>query len=137
MGKKEALESFEFKINELKAELKKTMSEMISLKMGSTVRELLDQYEIKGEVAHISWDFYPESDDEGGTVWYPEGIELEIDGTSIEMSDHEIERKSKYSDMVYAYDLSEDMNELLNDISNTLYEADVTSLTINLFGGEE
>jgi len=137
LGKKEALENFEVKIKELKAELKKTMSEMISLKMGSVIKGLLAQYEVEGEVANIQWDFYPESDDEGGTIWYPEGIELEVDGNYIEMSDLVVERKSKWSDSVYEHDLAEDMNELLNDISNTFYEADVTSLTINLLREEE
>lgn len=132
MSKEQALESFEAKIKELKAELKKTMTELISLKLGGTVAELLSQYGFVSGTAHISWDFYPEGDDEGGTDYWPEGISLEIDGIDIGMEGYEVERKSKYSDTIYDYCLSDDMQELICDLSGTLYEADVTSLTVNL-----
>ena len=123
-------------IKEIKEELTSKIAELVSLKSQEVVSTLLSSYGITGKVAELEWEFYPEGDDEGGTVYYPEGLSLTVDGEDIDMYDYEMQRKSKYSDYVGTYNLHEDINDFINDLSGQLQEAGVEDLTINILGEE-
>jgi hypothetical protein len=126
------IKSLQEVIDGIKGELKVKMSELISLKSQEVITAALAAYGITGKVAEIEWDFYPEGDDEGGTVYCPEGLSLTVDGEEIDMYDYEMKRKSKWSDYIGSYNLHEDINDFINDMSSEMHSAGVESLTINL-----
>lgn len=130
----EQIKSLEEQIEDLRAELKVKIAEVVGIKSQSLLKSVLAQYGIQGSVALLAWSFYPEGDDEGGTVWYPEGIELTVDGKEVDMGAYVTQRKSRYTDILYDYGLGEDIDEFIHGLSSQLYEADVTKLEIKIGG---
>lgn len=126
------------KVDELKSEMSAAISEIVSIKSQSIVKAILDQFNIKGKEAKLTWEFYPESDDEGGTVWYPEYLKLFVDGEKIDMDEHYVKRKSKYSDNYYEDSLDEVIREdFIYDLKEELHSQGVEQLVINISDGEE
>jgi hypothetical protein len=116
----------------LENELRNTISEQISLDLTNDVNGLFKQYGITGDLVTISWEFHPESDDEGGTDWYPSYITLSVDGEEIEMKKKVINKKSTWSDSYYDYSLDEEINELICDWRDDLHKHDVESLLVRI-----
>jgi hypothetical protein len=116
----------------LENELRNTISEQISLDLTNDVNGLFKQYGITGDLATISWEFHPESDDEGGTDWYPSYITLSVDGEEINMEKKVLNKKSKWSDSHYNYSLDEEINELICDWRDDLHKHDVESLLVRI-----
>jgi hypothetical protein len=116
----------------LENELRNTISEQISLDLTNDVNGLFEQYGIKGDLATISWEFHPESDDEGGTDWYPSYITLSVDGEEIEMKEKVANKKSSWSDSYYDYSLDEEIHELICEWRDDLHRYDVESLLVRI-----
>ena len=112
----------------LEEELKNTVSEQIAITLTDKANGLFEQYGIKGETAKITWEFHPESDDEGGTDWWASYVQLFVDGERIETEEKIVNRKSSYSDRYYDCALSDELSELINDHSSDLYQYDIESL---------
>lgn len=125
------------KVDELKSEMSAAISEIVSIKSQSIVKAILDQFGIVGKEAKLTWEFYPESDDQGGTVWYPEDLQLFVDGENIDMDNHVVKRKSKYSDNFYEESLDEVIREdFIYDLKEELHSQGVEQLVIDITGEE-
>lgn len=110
----------------LEAELKKTVVAQVEAELKEKLEIALSQTEIK--ITKISWDFYPESDDEGGSVYYPEGVSIYNEDGYMDDEDFEgieIKEKSKYSDTVYSYDVYDYVRDTVSEFSSDLYDYDI------------
>lgn len=106
----------------LEEALKETVTEMVTKDIKDAISTSLENANIK--ITDISWDFYPESDDEGGSVYYPEGLLISTE-EDIDPDDFIIKVKSKYSDAVYEEALRDVVMEILCDNSSDLYDFDI------------
>lgn len=116
----------------LENELKETVTKLISSQLNSSLRELFLEYGLSGEEAILTWEFHPESDDEGGTDWHPSYFNLDVDGESVEMGELTVNKKSKWSDTFYDYTLDEEMHEFIYDWKEDLYNNGVKKLIIRM-----
>lgn len=126
----------------LEEELSLVVSKLASVKI---TKEVLSQLktglnDLPFTQLNLEWDFYPESDDEGGSVYYPSDLNIETDihnealekfGVD-EIDDFPIKVKSNYSEQIYDYNLRDVLMEILCDYSSDLYEYNVHSITIDL-----
>jgi hypothetical protein len=116
----------------LEAELSKTVSEQISQELSKKLNETFDEFGIKGELAIISWEFHPESDDEGGTDWYPSYITLKVDGEDIDMEEIKINKKPNWSEKYFDFALDEEINDLVHEWSDDLHKHGVEELIVEI-----
>lgn len=116
----------------LENELKKTVTELISQQLANDLKVAFEEYKLTGEVATISWEFHPESDDEGGTDWHPSYFTLEIDGEDIEMEEISVNKKSKWSESYYDYTLDEEVHELIYDWKDDLYKNNIEKIVVKI-----
>lgn len=119
----------------LQKELSKVVQEQIETSMKNDIRELFNQYGINGKTVDIDWEFHPESDDEGGTIWFPSYINVSVDGKTIDTEEYTTKRKSNWSDDIYEYYLGEDISEMIHDWREDLYDNGIDEITVSL-GGE-
>lgn len=116
------IEQLKIMRTELESQTKKVVTEIVMHELKEALEEPLKEAGI--EVTSISWDFYPESDDEGGANYYPEGVEIFTVG-GIDLEGIIIKEKSKYSDTVYETDVEEWIREQLSNYSSDLYDYDI------------
>ena len=132
------VEDLQARREELQKELKLVLQELSSIKI---TEEALSQLggglnDLPFTQLNLEWDFYPESDDEGGSIYYPTGLSIshngKLEGYGVDdIEDFPVKVKSRYSDTIYDYELRDVLMEILCDYSSDLYEYDVDSITIN------
>lgn len=133
----ETTKNLELKIQELRTELKAEIRRVLEGALSPLITELLAQFGLAGEVAVITWDFEEDSDDEGGTVWYPYNIKVAIDGHQYNMDElAPVKRHSKYNkEALYDYYLDEDLNDVINSFKGQLIDLGINEkLTIKIGG---
>lgn len=111
----------------LESALKEVVSQIVEIEIKESIQEPLKKAGI--EVVRISWEFYPESDDEGGSNYYPEGIEIfnvdgvldedDLDGITI----HEVRSYGEYDTEILEY-----VHEKIMDYSSDLYDYDINEI---------
>jgi hypothetical protein len=116
----------------LEKELKNTVTGLISQKLTSKLKTLFQEFKLEGEIATISWEFHPESDDEGGTDWYPSYVTLEVDEETIEIEEVTVNKKSKYSSDFYDHQLDDEIHDMLYDWKEDLHKNNVEKITVKL-----
>jgi hypothetical protein len=119
------IKSLEEKLKALRAELKKEILKVIEDGVSDLVTETLAQFGITGEVAVITWDFEDESDDEGGTDYWPTGYELSVNGENIDIDEFDEEDE----DDIYLRDY---LADILCSYQEDLYSEYVTSIDVKL-----
>lgn len=126
----------------LEEELSLVVSELASIKITEEVLSQLktELNDLPFTQLNLEWEFYPESDDEGGSVYYPSDLNIETDihnevlekfGVD-DIDDFLIKMKSNYSEQIYDYALRDVLMEILCDYSSDLYDYSVRSITIDL-----
>lgn len=104
----------------LEKELKKTVVKMVTMDIKKEIR---DSFKDKGvTIKDVSWDFYPESDDEGGAYYYTEGLSI----TTVEDFDaDEFKLEIEHYGTIYEESVQEIIRDILNESSSDLYEYDI------------
>lgn len=113
----------------LESELEKVIVKDITTELKEVIGDVLKKTDIKLE--RVSWEFHPESDDEGGVDYWPSYVQVFASTGEIEEDSDEsieIKVKSEYSDYVYTYDLFEFITEQLHEHSSDLYEYDIEEI---------
>lgn len=123
----------------LEEELKLVVKELAAIKITKDILLNLDVNNVPFTQLNVEWDFYPESDDEGGSVYYPSISNIETDigdkvleELEIEINEFPIKIKYSWSDTIYESTLGDLVSEILSEYSSDLYEYDVYSISIDL-----
>ena len=104
----------------LEKELKDIVTEIVLYNLKNELQKPLSDAGI--EVTSIEWDFYPESDDEGGSIYYPSGLEINtVDNKDLEG----VTIKEVYYGDEYDTDVDEFIREKLSYYSSDLYDYDI------------
>lgn len=112
----------------LEAELSKVVVEIVTTDIKSQLNEELAKSPVK--ISRLSWDFYPESDDEGGSDWYVCDLSAyDENGDYIETEEIEIEKIS-YDGKPYMYNLRDVLSDFMSDYSSDLYDEDITEIIL-------
>ena len=120
----------------LEEELKKTVVETVFTKLKNELETPLKEAGV-GNLTSISWEYYPESDDEGGSVYYPNYIQVFVDGEALENIDNEddeqerifIKHKPSWGKSVYEESIEEFITGVLCDYRSDLYDYDIEEIT--------
>lgn len=110
----------------LEKELKEVVVEICLIDIEKDITNLIKEHELGIEVEDISWEFYPENNDEGGAYYFVEGLHINL--TNNEEADEVIIQNSWGSET-----LTEIIRETLNEYSEDLYEYGVHNI---IFRGE-
>lgn len=119
---------------QLEAELRSTVVKLVS----EGVKNMLTT-ELKGfavdvsKVKSVSWDFYYESDDQGGTDPYMESISINmVDGEEeLYLDEITVEKVSSWSGDKYEVSLGEELNELFYEFKNDLHDYGIEEIELN------
>lgn len=117
----------------LEKELGKVVERIVTISIIEDVNGLLQEENLKKKelkIKSISWDFYPESDDEGGSVYYPEGVTVELE--SGEEANEIIVDEQKYR----GESLTDMIHEFIIEYSEDLYECDIYNLDFEKESGD-
>lgn len=79
-------------------------------------------------ISRITWDFYPESDDEGGTNWHTNDICVYGEDEEIDMD--EITITQTYSSGTYDVELRDIIYDVLAEYRDDLYEQYITEIDL-------
>lgn len=110
---------------QLQAELNKTITELVTAGLRQSVKELFETAGITNAVS-LNWDFYPESDDEGGSVWYVDYVSVTFDGEEIDLEEATVKRESWRKDgTFYEYSVYDELRDIMSEFSGDLYDQDI------------
>lgn len=112
----------------LETELSKVVVELCFTDLKKDMNELFEEYKVEPKPTDVTWSFHGEYDDEGGTTYYPNNVTIYADGEEIDMSKYKINKKSKWSDTFYDYELNEELHELICEYREDLYEHDIEDI---------
>jgi hypothetical protein len=118
--------------SQLQSELNKTVTELVTTGLKASVKELFALAGVTN-AQRISWDFYPESDDEGGSNWYVTDIYVSFDGEGedIDLEEVTIQRESWRKDgTFYEYSVYDELRDIMSDFSSDLYDQDITDIEL-------
>lgn len=104
----------------LEAEMKKVDLAILDAELVPRVSAFLKKEGVEG-VSSVTWEFYPESDDEGGTDWFIGGIALLNANKDLAEWDDEEEEEESVTDKLYY---------VLSDYSDVLNKYDIEELKI-------
>lgn len=116
----------------LETELRATVKELISVELK---RELFDLINSQGIVlddkpTKITWEFHPESDDEGGTDWWISYVQLHGENDLIDAEEITFMKKYSWSGNEYEASLDEEIREILTDWRDDLYRHGVEEILL-------
>lgn len=114
----------------LEAELKKVIENLLFDGIKKDVNELLAEAGVQNAV-EISWEFHPESDDEGGTSWYFEYISIETKDGFLDLDDYEIKKESWKKDGTF-FDvcLRDELSDVMYDYRDDLFKYHFDSVSL-------
>lgn len=104
----------------LQDELDKTISELVTRDLRKEINELFTKAQINNALS-VHWEFYPESDDEGGTVWYTNDIYVKFDGEEIDLYKTTYKEESWRKGTYYNTLVGDSLSEILSEYSDDLY----------------
>lgn len=111
----------------LESGLKEVVSQIVEIEIKESIQEPLKTAGIK--VVKIAWEFYPESDDEGGTNYYPEHVQVfNVDGGIDEDDLDGIMIKDVRSYGTYDTEVLEFIHDILCNHSSDLYDCDIEEI---------
>ncbi|ALS22122.1 hypothetical protein [Paenibacillus naphthalenovorans] len=114
----------------LEKELAKVVTELCFTGLRDEINKVFEEYNIEPKPTKIKWDFCGEYDDEGGTTYYPNNIAVYTNGEKVEIDNYTINKKSKWSDSYYDYELGEELHEVICDYRHDLYEHDIEEIDL-------
>jgi hypothetical protein len=114
----------------LQEELDKTISELVTNGLRQSVNELFELAGVTNAIS-MNWDFYPESDDEGGSVWYVDSLNVNFDGEEIDLEEATVKRESWRKDgTFYEYSLYDELRDIMSDFSSDLYSQYIVDIDL-------
>lgn len=115
--------------NQLQTELNKVIHEQVTTGLKESLKLNLKDSDVN--ITRLSWDFYPESDDEGGSVWYTSDLSAQDEnGEYIELEEIKVEQLSWNKEYTYESDLRDILSEILHDYSRDLYDQYITEIEL-------
>lgn len=115
---------------QLQAELNKTVTELVTASLRQSVKELFALAGITNATG-LNWDFYPESDDEGGSVWYVDYVNASFEGEEVDLEEVTVQRESWRKDgTFYEYSVYDELRDIMSEFSSDLYDQDITEITL-------
>ncbi|AGI11837.1 hypothetical protein X915_gp183 [Bacillus phage vB_BanS-Tsamsa] len=117
---------------QLRNELNKTITEIVTTSLRESVRDLFNEVGIEG-VESLNWDFYPESDDEGGSVWYVDyvGVSFKEGVEKVDLEEVTFQKESWRKDGTFwEANLMEELREIMCEFSRDLYDQDITEIEL-------
>lgn len=118
--------------SQLQVELNKTVTELVMTGLKESVNQLFALAGITTATS-IEWDFYPESDDEGGSDWYVTDISVSFDDESedIDLEEVTVQRESWRKDgTFYEYSVYDELRDIMSEFSGDLYDQDITEIEL-------
>lgn len=113
----------------LEKELKSVIVEMTFTGLKKDLKEFLNKLDIKNQTVEVSWDFYGEYDDEGGTTYYAESACVKLEnGKYVYISDFE-DIVDDEGHEIYVNDWYYDM---MSDYRHELYKYYITEITVEV-----
>jgi hypothetical protein len=119
--------------SQLESELNKVVVEIVVTEVKESISKAISEEfaEQKPDIARLSWDFYPESDDEGGSDWWVTDVSAyDSEGEYVELGDFSYEQLSWNKEYTYQVGLDEAVREILSDFRDDLYSQYITELFI-------
>lgn len=115
----------------LETELAKVIVEISFTGLRKDLNEVFEEFKVEPKPTSVEWEFYGEyDDDEGGTTYYPNNIHVCADGEEVEIKKYVINKKSKWSDDFYDYELEEQLHEVISEYREDLYEHNIESIDL-------
>jgi len=114
----------------LEKELSKVVTELCFAGLREELNKVFEEYKVEPKPTRVTWEFYGEYDDEGGTTYYPRGINVFADEEEIDYKNYVINKKSKWSNDFYDYELDEELREIICDYRHDLYEHDIEEIDL-------
>lgn len=116
----------------LEKELSNVVQNIVHKSLAISIKELCKEFKITGSLAVLEWDFYPESDDEGGSIQYPTGIYFTVDGRNVDMEEHLTTKIYNWSEEEYEQSLDEEVRELLHEWKYDLFDHSIFNVSIDI-----
>lgn len=119
----------------LEKELRKTVAAIVEEGLQKEVKESLTEAGFTEGTATLSWDFYGQYDDEGGTDMVPDHAYLTVNGESVDTDEITfIHHYTNYKGEPDSYEtnLYDDLNEVLSSYGGDLYDTDTDEVTVKL-----
>lgn len=108
----------------LESELSKVIADLVTKELRDSI--ISNVKDIK--ITRITWDFYPESDDEGGTDWHTNDIC--VYGEDGEIDTEEITITQTYSYGTYDVELRDIIYDVLAEYRDDLYDQYITEIDL-------
>lgn len=120
----------------LEAELDKTITTLTTNSLTKDLVELFQKFGLEGQYS-VSWDFYPESDDEGGSYMSIGDVSVES-STDSDFSADEATAELPYSwsGGTYTAQLDDEVRDVLSGFESDIYKSDLDDITITIQKGE-
>lgn len=122
--------------NALENELHSVVVELTELRLKNGLTELFKNFGLDGTFT-VSWDFYPESDDSGGT--YTSITDLVVsseENPEFDVEEVTAELKFSHSDGTYEAGLYDELYDFFSGFSSDIEETDSYEMTIIVPKGE-
>lgn len=116
---------------QLETELSKVVNEQVTTGLKEYVNDILAKANITNATS-LTWEFYPESDDEGGTDWHVNDLYLRTnDDEDIDMDEIEFEVESTYrKGELYTVSLRDELYDMMYGFRDDLYEQGIEEITL-------
>lgn len=120
----------------LEEDLRQTIEVQTTTSLKKDLIELFRKFELEGDFT-VTWDFYPESDDEGGSYMCICDVTIES-ATDSDFSADEIHAEIPYrwGSGSYEAQLDDEVREFLSEDSSDIYEINMESISITVQKGE-
>jgi len=116
-----SVENLRERRSQLEKELNKVVVELVTVELKDSISK---DFSVVGlDVARISWDFHPESDDEGGSDWWVTDVTaVDSSGDEVNIEDIVVEH-SRWNE-----NLRDLITETLSDYREDLYDQYITEI---------
>ncbi|WP_442637877.1 hypothetical protein [Rossellomorea marisflavi] len=120
----------------LEEELDKTITILTTNSLTKSLVELFRKFGLEGQFS-VSWDFYPESDDEGGSYMSISDVSVES-STDSDFSADEVTAELSYSwgNGTYTAQLDDEIRDVLSGFESDIYKSDMDDITVTIQKGE-
>jgi cation transport regulator ChaB len=105
----------------LEQELSNVIKQQVTEALTEDIEKARVEAGIEEKITKVTWEFHPESDDEGGTDWWIYYVNIHGENGVIDAEEINYTKKSSWSDRMYEASLQEEIREVLGDWRDDLY----------------